>query len=107
MLTQDRRVFLHEEYLVKHLSSSERVLNQYQYVHALVSRGLNNGIRSYASAPRSIIGTPLPAGFALILLFVLRNYTEVETDWRANSEGLERAILQNRLRRFELAVVWA
>lgn len=39
-------------------------------------------------------------------LFVLRNYEGVEASWHANSVESERAILQKRLRKFELSVGW-
>lgn len=46
ILTKDGRVFGQEDYLMKRLSCSKRVLNKYQDVHALTSRGLNIDIGS-------------------------------------------------------------
>lgn len=86
MLTQDRRVFPHNDYMVTRLSSSERMVHQYQDVHALTSGGFNIDISSYAIAPRSIIGVPVPAGFTIMKLFVLRNYAGVVSDWRSNPQ---------------------
>lgn len=93
MLTQDRRVLLHEDYLVTFLSNSERTLNQYQDVQALVCRGLNTDIGPYGGAPRSITGATVPAGFAFMPFFILRNYASVANDWRANPVEAERTIL--------------
>lgn len=89
------------------LSRFERVLSQYNDVRALAARGLNVDLGSYPGAPNIVAtGAPVPAGFAVMSLFILRNYAGAAVDWRTNLEGPERAILQNRLQRFELAVLW-
>lgn len=107
MLAQLRRVFLQEDYLVTRLYRSERVLDKYNDVHALSACGLNVDLGSYTGAPR-IIGTvaPVPVGFAVMPLFVLRYYAGDVFNWRADPAGSERAILQKFLQWFELAVLW-
>lgn len=69
MLAQARRVLLHEDYLTTRLYSSERVFDQYQDVKALDLRGINIEIRSCTSAPWSITGALVPAGFDLCRCF--------------------------------------
>lgn len=66
MLTLLRRFFLHEDFLVTRLSSSECVLNQYHHVLDCLPRGLNISIGFYNGALSSIMDAPVLAGFAIM-----------------------------------------
>lgn len=74
MWTQPRHVFSYEDYLVKRFYRSGNVLNQYEDVKALASRGLNIDIGTHSSAYESITVVQVLAALCIMRFFVLRIY---------------------------------
>lgn len=93
MLTEVRRVFNHEDYLLNRQSRSDRVFGQYPDAHALETRGLNVNMDTYPSAPYVITtSAPVPSGFPVMPLFIMKNYAGVAAGCRAYKNGPELTI---------------
>lgn len=107
MLTEFRRTFTHEYYLLTQQSKYDRIFGQYANAHAWATRGLKFYINTYNRAPHFITtGSPLPSGFSVMELFIWRNYAGVTAEWRADQDSPGRSSANNPLRRFDRDLRW-
>lgn len=75
MMTGIRGFFTHEDYFLTLQPLSYRIYDQYRDAHVLTTRDLNDDISTYPSMRHVIkIGAPVPSGFSVIPLFILRTY---------------------------------